>query len=109
VHVVQSYRRGPRPGWLVEGIADYIRFFRYEPESARPHPNPTRAKYSDSYRTTGHFLNWAQTKYDKDLVIKLNTACREAKYAEGLWKEYTGKTLEELGAEWKESLKTEKK
>ena len=26
VHVVQSYRRG-RPFWLVEGIADYIRFY----------------------------------------------------------------------------------
>ena len=113
-HVVQSYRRvaqgGTRPpGWLVEGIADYIRFFRYEPESARPHPNAARANYNDSYRTTGHFLNWAQNKYDKDLVIKLNTACRQGKYTPDLWKEYTGKTVEELGAEWKESLKTEKK
>ncbi|MHB1558870.1 MAG: basic secretory protein-like protein, partial [Isosphaeraceae bacterium] len=30
VHVVQSYRRGDRPGWLVEGVSDYIRFFKYE-------------------------------------------------------------------------------
>lgn len=104
VHVVQQYRRGPRPGWLVEGIADYIRFYHYEPKKARPHPNPERAKYSDSYRTTGHFLNWAQEKYDKNLVIKLNAACRNARYNEGLWKEYTGKTLDELGQEWKASL-----
>jgi hypothetical protein len=114
VHVVQSYRRtapgGTRPpGWLVEGIADYIRFFRYEPESARPHPNPAKANYNDSYRTTGHFLNWAQEKYDKDLVVQLNAACRQGKYSEDLWKQYTGKTLEELGAEWKESLQPAKK
>ncbi|HEY7115338.1 MAG TPA: basic secretory protein-like protein [Tepidisphaeraceae bacterium] len=104
VHVVQAYRRGPKPGWLVEGIADWYRFFNYEPVNKRPHPNPTRAKYTDSYRTTGHFLNWAQETYDKDLVVKINAACRQGKYNEGLWKEYTGKTLEELGAEWKESL-----
>jgi len=104
VHVVQNYRRGKRPGWLVEGIADYVRFFQYEPVKARPHPNAERAKYSDSYRTTGHFLNWTQEKYDKELVIKLNAACREAKYSDELWKQYTGKTLEELGAEWKAAL-----
>jgi hypothetical protein len=114
VHVVQSYRRtapgGTRPpGWLVEGIADYVRFFRYEPESARPHPNPAKANYNDSYRTTGHFLNWAQTQYDKDLVVKINAACRQGHYSEDLWKQYTGKTLEELGAEWKESLQPAKK
>jgi hypothetical protein len=104
-HVVQRYpRRGTRPGWLVEGIADYIRFYNYEPVKARPNPNPARAKHTDSYRTTAHFLNWAQEKYDKQLVVKLNTDCREARYSEDLWKQYTGKTLEELGAEWKESL-----
>jgi hypothetical protein len=117
VHVVQSYGRNRAPGatrppgWLVEGIADYIRFFRYEPESARPHPNPNsdRTKYDASYRVTGHFLNWAQNKYDKDLVVKLNAACRQGKYTPDLWKQYTGKTVEELGAEWKENLQPAKK
>jgi len=105
VHVVQQYRRGNRPGWLVEGIADYLRFFHYEPVKARPRPNPARAKHTDSYRTTGAFLDWAQRTYDKDLVVKLNTACREARYDEALWKEYTGKTLDELGQAWLESLR----
>lgn len=114
VHVVQAYRRGPRdgrnprPGWLVEGIADHFRFFQYEPVTNRPRPNPDRAKHTDSYRTSAHFLNWAQETYDKGLVVKLNTACRESKYSEELWKQYTGKTLEELGAEWKESLRKSK-
>src|SRR5260370_374070 len=30
VHVVQHYH-GDNPGWLVEGMADYIRWFKYEP------------------------------------------------------------------------------
>jgi hypothetical protein len=105
VHVVQQYRGGERPGWLTEGIADYIRWFVYEPESARPRPNPEKSRHSDSYRTSGHFLDWAQKAYDPELVKKLNAACREARYSEDLWKEYTGKTLEELGAEWKATLK----
>ena len=41
-------------------------------------------------------------KYDKELHVKLNAAARQAKYSEDLWKEYTGKTLKELGDEWRE-------
>ena len=33
-HVIQQYRRTKRTdGWLVEGIADYVRFFKYEPNT----------------------------------------------------------------------------
>lgn len=115
VHVVQQYggRRGQgnrNPGWLVEGLADWIRWFDYEPEKLRPHPNPQRANYNDSYRTTGHFLDYAIRTYDKDhdLIRKLNAAMREGKYDEDLWKQWTGKTLEELGAEWKQTLGKDK-
>ena len=74
-HVVQAYQ----PGWLTEGIADYIRWFKYEPENKRPHPNPDKAKYSDSYRTSAAFLNWATETFDKDLVVKINAACRQGR------------------------------
>ena len=126
VHVVQQYGRARRaggegqrppegqrrprnPGFLVEGLADWIRWFNFEPENLRPHPNPERAKYTDSYRTTAHFLNYVVQKYDKDLIRKLNALMREGKYDDAWWKQDTGKTLEELGAEWKETLKTQGK
>ena len=116
VHVVQQYGRARRaegggerpnrnPGWLVEGVADWIRWFNYEPENLRPHPNPEKAKHTDSYRTTAHFLDYVVRKYDKDVIPKLNAAMRTGKYDEGMWNDLTGKTLEELGKEWKESLK----
>jgi hypothetical protein len=105
VHVVQDYRKGHTPDWLVEGIADYIRWFEYEPAGARPHPNPDRAKYTDSYRTTAAFLDWAVRTYDADLVRQLNDACRRGAYRDELWKQYTGKTADELGQEWIESLR----
>lgn len=36
--------------------------------------------------------------------MKFNTAMRQGKYSDDLWKEYTGKTADELGEEWKKSL-----
>ncbi len=110
VHVVQQYGRargGSRnPGWLVEGIADYIRWFKYEskPTGTRPR-NPDAANYSDSYRTTAGFLNYVVDKHDKDLVRKLNAAMRQGKYNVDLWKTYTGKTPEELWTEYVATLR----
>jgi len=112
VHVVQQYGRARRdnpdatrtPGWLVEGIPDYIRWFLYEPQTKGAEITPrniSRAKYDASYRITGNFLNWVTQKYDKDVVVKLNAAARQGTYKEELWKDYTGKTLVELGDEWK--------
>jgi hypothetical protein len=114
VHVVQNYGRARRtnpnatrtPGWLVEGIPDYIRWFLYEPQTRGAEiteRNLARAKYDASYRITGNFLNWVTEKHDKDIVRKLNAAAREGKYTEQLWKDYTGKTVQELGDEWKKA------
>ncbi|HUS72327.1 MAG TPA: basic secretory protein-like protein [Sedimentisphaerales bacterium] len=115
VHVVQQYglarRTNPNatrtPGWLVEGIADYIRWFLYEPQTRGAEVtkrNIARARYNSSYRITGNFLNWVTETYDKDIVRKLNAAARQGKYNEELWKEATGHTVQELGDEWKRSL-----
>jgi len=92
------------PGWLVEGIPDYIRWFLYEPQTKGAEITTNglaRAKYDASYRITGNFLNWVTQKYDTNVVQKLNAAGRAGKYQEELWKEYTGKTVQELGEEWK--------
>jgi hypothetical protein len=103
VHIVQRYRGRGNPGWLVEGVADYVRFFKYEPgKIGRIGQN---WKYDGAYRQTAHFLNYVSEKYDKDLVRKLNAAMREGSYQEELWKLYTKKDVKELGAEWKETLK----
>lgn len=109
VHVVQQYRHdrsAPNPGWLVEGVADYIRWFLYEPESQRPRPNPQRANHDDSYRTTAHFLDYVLRNHDGQIVVKLNAAMRKGEYSDNLWRQATDKTLEELGREWKASLRS---
>lgn len=112
VHVVQDYwraRRGnreakPTPGWVTEGIADYIRWFLYEPQSKGAEiteGNFANANYDSSYRVTGNFLNWVVAKHDKDLIRKLNEAAREGRYSEDFWKQRTGRTVEELNVDWK--------
>jgi hypothetical protein len=123
VHVVQRYggdRRDnpdykPTPGWLTEGIPDYIRWFLYEPQShgadaiffqTRSNVN---LNYDGLYRVTANFLNYAVENYgkDKNLITRLNAACRQGKYTDDLWKELIGKSLPDLNDEWKAALKKE--
>lgn len=108
VHVVQQdarARRGsPAPSWLVEGLADYVRWFKYEPEANRPRPNPARAKYTDSYRTTGAFLNYVfETRAQTGVAKTFASAIRNRQYTPELWKVQTGRTVDEL---WADYLKT---
>ncbi|MGC3960733.1 MAG: DUF1080 domain-containing protein [Verrucomicrobiota bacterium] len=120
VHVVQQYgrRRGNSefkhpPGWLGEGIPDYIRFFLYEPQShgadliwLQARRNQT-LNYDGMYRITANFLNYVVEKYDhkKEFITKVNAACRQGKYTDELWLELTGKSLAALNDEWKAATK----
>jgi len=104
-HVIQNYH-GNNPGWLVEALDDYIRFYRYEPVSKALHftagqvPQPT----PQAYQVGAQFLDWVQGKYDKTLVPELNTAMRAGTYSDDIWKDKTGKAILDLWAEWKASL-----
>lgn len=111
VHVVQSYGRvtakNPNPskipGWVTEGIADYIRWFLYEPQAKGAEitrGNYARAKFDGSYRTSANFFNWVVETHDKDLIRKLNHAAREGTYSDQVWQAATGKSTEQLGKEW---------
>jgi hypothetical protein len=104
VHCVQLYRTRNNPGWLVEGIADYVRFFKFEPDKLG-RIAVDRARYDGSYRITAAFLAYVAQKYDKQLVLKLNKALREGEYKEEIWKALTKKTVQQLGDEWKQSLR----
>jgi hypothetical protein len=115
VHVVQfggSHRSKPQrgsrpPSWVTEGVADYIRWFLYEPQSKGAEiteRNVGRAKYDASYRVTANFFDWVIKTHEKDLMRKLNVATTEG-YSDDLFKEWTGKTVQELGADWIESHK----
>ena len=102
-HVVQSYPPGG-PGWLVEGIADYIRIVHYEPQAPRPKLDPTKASYKDAYKTTAMFLEWVEQNHIAGLVVKMNAALRSGAYQNDLWTSLTGKTVDELWVLFMKSL-----
>jgi basic secretory peptidase family protein len=62
-----------------------------------------RANYDASYRITGNFLDWATTHHDRELVPELNAAAREGRYTEQLWQDWTGRTVQDLGEEWRKA------
>ena len=74
-HVIQAFS-SYNPVWLVEGIADYIRWVKFEPEHFHPRINVQKSTYHDSYQTTATFLGWCELHYDSALVTKLSKAVR---------------------------------
>lgn len=114
-HLVQDY--GPRdgraspyadtPGWLVEGIADWVRWFNYEGKAGINRANGDARRdprHDGAYGLTASFLDHVAKKYKRNLLVKLNKACREGKYDESIWEELTGKSIETLDMEWKKKL-----
>jgi len=111
VHVVQQYNFADVPSWLVEGMADYVRWFKYEPQShgadiawMRRQGSDFSPSYDGSYRISANFLDWVTRKYDSNIVTEVDAVARQDKYTDDFWKQKTGKTLQELGTEWKSEI-----
>ncbi len=105
-HVIQAYTAYD-PVWLVEGIADYIRWVKFEPDQFHPHIDVARATYHDAYQTTATFLAWCELHYDSALVTKLNRAVRFGTYSNDLFKTYCGKDVDTLWAEFAAAYKAD--
>jgi hypothetical protein len=101
-HIIQSYPRNRNnAGWLVEGIADYIRWWRYEPEAPRSRIDFSRATFRDSYRTTAAWLAWSAQKYNMSLVPELDKVLRKGEDPLPVFEKVTGKTAQQLWDEFK--------
>ena len=98
-HVIQAYS-SYNPVWLVEGIADYIRWVKFEPQNFHPRINVQKATYHDAYQTTATFLGWCELHYDSGLVTKLNKAVRFGTYHNRLFQTYCGKDVDTLWSEF---------
>ena len=101
MHIVQSYGgRSGMPGWLTEGIADYVRYAYGVDNAGAGWSMPKysdKQSYKNSYRITARFLAWLEYSGHKGIVKKLDQAGRDKTYDNGeLWKKLTGKTVDEL-------------
>lgn len=98
-HVIQA-SSAYNPVWLIEGVADYIRWIKFEPQNYHVRINPATATYHDSYRTTATFLAWCELHYDSRLVTKLNDDVRFGKYTSDRFRQYCGKDVDTLWSEF---------
>lgn len=100
MHVVQNYGRGGGPGWLTEGIADYVRF-KYGVDNPGAGwsltPFKPEQSYKNAYRITARFLNYLE-KSNPGIVVKLDNAMRSHTYKDTIWSDITGKNVDELWA-----------
>ena len=110
-HVMQAYwSKGCNskncPNWVVEGYADYIRWILFEPEAdgcGYVRKNIKKCHYNDSYRVTAHFFGFVESRYPGTMK-KLNAALRDHTFdTDKFWKDATGKSVEDLEADWKAS------
>ena len=100
-HVIQSYGTDANPpGWITEGIADYVRWTKFEPEHFHPNINVAKAKYSDKYRTSATFLAWCELHYDSRIVNKVNEDARFGRYDDSIFVKCCGKNLDMLWSEF---------
>ena len=98
-HVIQAMSAYD-PVWLIEGVADYIRWVRFEPQNFQYRITRGKSTYHDAYRTTAAFLGWCELHYDSRLVTKLNEATRFGGYSNALFLKYCGKDVDTLWAEF---------
>jgi len=99
MHVVQAYPPS-KAGWLVEGIADYVRYYQFEPDKKSKWRITDKSSYKDGYGVTASFLAWLERMKHPGIVVKLNAALRTSKYEDGLFEEHTGRSLDDLWAEF---------
>ncbi|WP_308992392.1 basic secretory protein-like protein [Mariniflexile litorale] len=99
MHLIQAYPNGAGPGWLTEGIADYVRDkygLNNEKAGWKLTNYNSNQHYTNSYRITARFLKWIENQYNKNLVKKLDNSLRKNQYSTILWGQLTGKNLDEL-------------
>ncbi len=94
-HVIQAYPPS-RHGWLVEGIADYVRDIRFEPARRWQKVDPKRHNYNSGYLVTAQFLFWLERTHDHALVQKLNADLRAGLKDKDPIQKHLGRPVEEL-------------
>ena len=113
VRAMQGYRATPGatetncPSWLANGIADYARWYLFEPESRGcdfVRKNPEAYRYNGSFRVTASFLDFVERRHP-GTVMRANAAMRAHAFDDAtFWKDATGKTAEELEKLWHADL-----
>jgi len=84
-HIAQAYSApGERLGWLVEGIAEVVRYqLRPSDDAWRRQVDridPQKLDYHNAYRDKALFFSWIEKHGHPQLIAKLNRAFKEGSY-----------------------------
>jgi hypothetical protein len=102
MHIIQSYPYNAGPGWITEGIADYVRATLGVDNKGSGWSMPAynaSQNYDNAYRITARFFVWIEKNKKKGFVQALDAAMRTHTYTPGFWETNAGKSVDEL---WKE-------
>lgn len=102
-HLVQAYSFGNVPGWATEGLADYVRWefgTRNNGACWTMQRYEAGQSYTDAYGVTARFFLWIVTEVAPELALELDATLRAGSYDAGFWTERTGKTVDELWADY---------
>jgi hypothetical protein len=90
-------------GWLVEAMADYVRYKSGYDKLSRRHAG---GNWDQPYTTGGFFIAWIEEKYDPDFGYKVNMGMKNQgfNYANFV-KEITGKDVNMVWAEYQAAIK----
>ncbi len=101
VHVVQLYPAF-EPGWVTEGIADFIRWYKFEKKPLQWFPTGESVRgFEAAYRVTAGFFVWIHNHKHSGFIKLLNAEMKAGNYQEDIFKKELGKTVEAL---WEEYL-----
>ncbi|WP_169539990.1 basic secretory protein-like protein [Niabella aurantiaca] len=101
MHIIQNYPSGP--GWITEGIADYVRHVYGVNNAAAGwalrSPRP-ETSYTNGYGDAARFFVWLELRVKKGIVKKLNAAMRSGRYTDRFWIKETHKDIDSLWADY---------
>ncbi len=98
-HLIQASKNGP--GWFNEGGADFSRdVILHDRDTFDIYPGRTDITYTAGYNAAAYFINWIQDAYKKNILRQFNIAGHNNTYADSMFSTATGKTVDQLWAEY---------
>jgi len=91
VHLAQQYPK-PNINWLVEGIADWVRYYVLLPGDPRRNFDPGHITYQVGYQPAAALLDWVERGYGAGSVKRINAAMRRGGDGEAELLAITGST-----------------
>jgi hypothetical protein len=95
VHVLQDYPK-PFAGWIVEGVADYVRYYVLFPQDRERFFNPQTANFRRGYQPAAAMLDFVERRGGIGSVRRLNAAMRRGEDGELVLARLAGISLDEL-------------